>query len=99
MYTKMLIPLDGSKTAEKVLPYARYLAGKLRIPVELLAVTDMAEMATHIPAEKARFFESMIEDSVRNSAGYLRGVGSTFRDLPRLRCEMHSGEGPRRRGD
>ena len=28
MYTKILIPLDGSKTAEKVLPYARFLAGK-----------------------------------------------------------------------
>ena len=35
MYSKILIPLDGSKTAEKVLPYARYLAGKFKIPVEL----------------------------------------------------------------
>ncbi|MBM2805875.1 MAG: Universal stress protein, partial [Deltaproteobacteria bacterium] len=50
MYSKMLIPLDGSKTAEKVLPYARYLAGKLKIPIELLAVIDIAEMATHIAA-------------------------------------------------
>ena len=25
MYSKILIPLDGSETAEKVLPYARYL--------------------------------------------------------------------------
>jgi len=45
MYTGMLIPLDGSKTAEKVLPYARYLAGRLKIPVELLAVIDIAELA------------------------------------------------------
>ena len=35
MYTKILIPLDGSKTAEKVLPYARFLAGNLKLPVEL----------------------------------------------------------------
>ena len=34
MYRRMLVPLDGSKTAEKVLPYARSLAGKLKIPVE-----------------------------------------------------------------
>jgi nucleotide-binding universal stress UspA family protein len=90
MHTKILVPLDGSKTAEKVLPYARYLAGKLRISVELLAVIDMAEMATHIPAEKARFFESMIEDSVRNSAGYLRGVAKTFRDAD-VRCTVEKG--------
>ena len=90
MYTKMLIPLDGSKTAEKVLPYARYLVGKLRIPVELLAASDMAEMASHIPAEKAPLFESIIEDSVRNSAGYLRGVASTFRDAD-VKCTVEKG--------
>ncbi len=48
MYNKILIPLDGSKTAEKVLPYARHLAGKINASVELLAVVDIAEMATHI---------------------------------------------------
>ena len=48
MYSKILIPLDGSKTAEKALPYARYLAGKFKVPVELLAVVDIAEMASHM---------------------------------------------------
>ena len=32
MYTRMLIPLDGSKLAENVLPYARTLAGATRSP-------------------------------------------------------------------
>jgi nucleotide-binding universal stress UspA family protein len=64
MYTKVLIPLDGSKTAEKVLPCARYLVSKFKIPVELLAVIDIAEMATHISAEKARFLNTMIEDAL-----------------------------------
>lgn len=91
MYTKMLIPLDGSKTAEKVLPYARFLAGKLKIPVELLAVVDMAEMATHIPAEKARFFDSMIEEGVKNSASYLRGVAATFGDAD-VKCAVEKGQ-------
>ena len=78
MYSKMLIPLDGSKTAEKVLPYARYLAGKLKIPIELLAVIDIAEMATHVSAEKVRHLNTMIEDGVRASTTYLRGVATTF---------------------
>ena len=52
MYSKILVPLDGSKTAEKVLPYARYLAGRFKVPVELLAVVDIAEMASHMVSEK-----------------------------------------------
>jgi nucleotide-binding universal stress UspA family protein len=81
MFTKMLIPLDGSKTAEKVLPYARYLAGKFKIPVELFAVIDIAEMATHISAEKVRHLDTMIEDAVRASTTYLHGIATTFRDV------------------
>jgi len=78
MYSKILVPLDGSKTAEKVLPYARHLAGKFKIPVELLAVLDVANMATHISAEKARHLDTMIEDGMRASTTYLRGIATTF---------------------
>ena len=38
---RMLIPLDGSKTAEKVLPCARFIAGALKLPIELVAVVDI----------------------------------------------------------
>jgi nucleotide-binding universal stress UspA family protein len=78
MYTGMLIPLDGSKTAEKVLPYARYLAGRLKMPVELLAVVDIAELAAQISAEKARFLDTIIEDGVRQSKEYLTRIAATF---------------------
>ena len=78
MYSKILVPLDGSKTAEKVLPYARHLAGKFKIPVELLAVLDVANMATHISAEKARHLDTLIEDGMRASTTYLRGIATTF---------------------
>jgi nucleotide-binding universal stress UspA family protein len=70
--------LDGSQTAAKVLPYARYLAGKLKLAVELLAVIDIAEMAGHISAEKARHLDTLIEDGVRTSEGYLRKVAGSF---------------------
>jgi nucleotide-binding universal stress UspA family protein len=78
MYTRILIPLDGSKTAEKVLPYARFVVGALKLPIELLAVVDIAEMATHISAERARYLSTMVEDSVRSSEQYLRGIAGTF---------------------
>ena len=50
MYKKILVPLDGSKTAENVLPYARCFSRNLQIPIELLAVVDAAELTRNISA-------------------------------------------------
>jgi len=78
MYSKILIPLDGSKTAEAVLPYARYLAGKLKIPVHLLAVIDVAEMALHSSSEKRWFIDRMVDDGRRSGETYLHRLAATF---------------------
>jgi nucleotide-binding universal stress UspA family protein len=91
MYTRILIPLDGSTTAEKVLPYARFLAGSLKLPVELLAVVDIVEMATHISADRARYLDTMIEDSVRNSGQYLKRVAGTFPGA-NTKCTVEKGK-------
>jgi nucleotide-binding universal stress UspA family protein len=91
MYGKILVPLDGSQTAEKVLPYARYLAGKFKIPVELLAVVDIAEVASHMASEKARFLDTLIEDTVRHCTSYLRGVGTTFAGID-VTCSVEKGK-------
>ena len=40
MYKKILIPLDGSKTAEAVLPLARSWSTQLKVPVELIVAGD-----------------------------------------------------------
>ena len=40
MYSKILIPLDGSKTAEAVLPYSKFLAEALHLPVQIIHVID-----------------------------------------------------------
>ena len=78
MHKKILVPLDGSAVAEQVLPYVRTLAGKLNIPVELMEVIDIAELTFHMSAEKERYFGAIIEDSVRRSGEYLKGVAQTF---------------------
>ena len=91
MYTRILIPLDGSKTAEKVLPYARFLVNHLKLPIELLAVVDIAEMATHMSAEKARYLDTMVENTVRNSGHYLREVAGTFPGAD-TKCTVEKGK-------
>jgi nucleotide-binding universal stress UspA family protein len=74
----MLIPLDGSKTAEQVLPYARTLARNLRVPVELLGVVDITVLASQVARGNARYFETLITESVRSSEVYLNRIAETF---------------------
>jgi len=78
MFTQMLVPLDGSETAEKVLPHSRYLAGKLKIPVLLLAVIDMAETGTSVAEDRDPVGGAINEDRTRTSENYLREVAKTF---------------------
>ena len=40
MYSKILVPLDGSNVSEQIVPYARFFADAYGIPVELLRITD-----------------------------------------------------------
>jgi len=78
MYTRILVPLDGSKVAEQVLPYARYLAEKLKIPVDLLAVVDLVGMATSGMTEPVRNLDAFTADTVRRSETYLQHMSKTF---------------------
>lgn len=90
MYAKILVPLDGSDSAEKVLPYARSLSSALKLPVELLAVIDLSEMAAHVSAGKARYLDSMIEAGVRSSKEYLQRIARTFTGA-NVKCSIEKG--------
>ena len=50
MYDRILVPLDGSKTSESVLPYVRTLAARWQVPVELLHAIDPEALAGPLPA-------------------------------------------------
>ena len=76
MYTRMLIPLDGSITAEQVIPYARVFARGLRLPVELLTVVDVTPLLTS--AERARQFDELAEEESRKNNAYLEGIANRF---------------------
>jgi nucleotide-binding universal stress UspA family protein len=86
----MLVPLDGSKTAEKALPYARALTRALKLPVELLAVVDIAELAAHLSAANARHMDAMVESELKNRAEYLSGILKTFEDASVI-CSVDKG--------
>jgi nucleotide-binding universal stress UspA family protein len=90
MYTKIFVPLDGSKTAEQVLPYARTLSEALKLPIELLAVIDLSEIAVHVAAGKARYLDTLIEAGVRSSEEYLGRIARTISHVD-VKCTIEKG--------
>ena len=90
MFTRMLIPLDGSKTAEQVLPYARRLATVSDVSVELLGVVEMTDIAGDIGANEAPYAEALIREAVRDSTDYLESLAKTFRNGT-VRCSVTQG--------
>lgn len=78
MYRRILVSLDGSEVAEQVLPYVRYLAGKLKIPVDLLTVVDVVGMTGSIQASQARNLDAFVADNVHRCEAYLEKIGKTL---------------------
>lgn len=82
--TTILVPLDGSKLAEEVLPFAQDLAKKLSATVRFIEVVDMPA-----PALGGRSYEDtgmMLhpteEESVRKkqtAEDYLQGISNMWR--------------------
>lgn len=81
MFTEILIPLDGSKTAEKVLPYARFMAEAFSIPIELLGIIDVAAMASHVASESAKRLDTIIAEGERSGRLYLEKIAGEFPGL------------------
>ena len=90
MYSKVLVPLDGSKTAENVLPLARCFARSLQIPVELLAVVDLAEIGRHLAADQASMIRTLVDDTTRRFGDYLERVAKNF-PVGQVQCLVRQG--------
>jgi len=90
MYTRILVPLDGSKTAEAALPYARLLAGDLKIPVELITVIDAVAIGRQLGSEHYMSVDAVIKDQVLNADKYLSGVARSFQG-ENVSCTVEKG--------
>ena len=90
MYTRMLIPLDGSKTAEQVLPYSRCLAKALAIPVELLEVVDPEELVALADPAQGRHIDTLVAETMRRTALYLGTTARSFSGA-QVKCSVEKG--------
>ena len=91
MYKNILIPLDGSKTAEAVLPLAHSWSTKLKVPVELIAVVDTAELAGSLSTVERLYMNKVVEEETRRCGDYLERVRkNSFPDGCKSRLEKGS---------
>ena len=91
MYTRMLIPLDGSKVAEQVLPYARFLAKTLGIPVEFLQVVDPESHTLLANPAQGRYVDTILADRVESGKNYLAGIARSFQGA-HVNCLVEKGK-------
>ena len=78
MYTRILVPLDGSATAEAVLPYAEAFAAGFKTSVELMSVIDIGAMTTHLAADKVRHLDTIIATEEKNAQAIWRMSPKSF---------------------
>jgi len=65
MFNKILVPLDGSKSAEQVLPYAQLLAKACGASITLLRVTDADARLPFSASQSASDYLKYTADSVK----------------------------------
>jgi nucleotide-binding universal stress UspA family protein len=92
MYKRILVPLDGSATAEAVLPYAQAFAAGFKTSVELLSVIDTGAMTTYLSADKVPQLNAIIANEEKNRASYLEDVGKNLSSRFRAECRIVRGD-------
>ena len=78
MYSKVIVPLDGSELSERSLPYARLVAGALSIPIALVEAFDILPPAVHTASTTAAA-QRMREDARARTDDYLGRVRTQLR--------------------
>jgi nucleotide-binding universal stress UspA family protein len=75
MFTRLLVPLDGSPVAEKALPHARALGRILQIPITLITVI---ETGADFSKKRSAALDTLIQGAVAKSEEYLEKISQTF---------------------
>ncbi len=94
MYKRILVPLDGSETAERILPHVEAIAQATGAEVILFRTAYSSfQIASDIVTEAPTEARKMIEAEEARSAKYLEGVAKRLQDVGlKTRLEVLVGE-------
>ena len=73
MYSKVIIPLDGSELSEQALPFCQFVASSMSVPIELVEAYDILPPAVH-DRHTSQVVSEMLSDARRRSETYLTSI-------------------------
>jgi nucleotide-binding universal stress UspA family protein len=91
MYSKILVPLDGSERSERVLPPARSIVEALKVDVELLQVIDPNVVTAFSDPEHGCYADQVGSSIRNNSINYLETIANSFPDPSKVTCSAELG--------
>ena len=93
MYKIILVPLDGSKRAEAILPHVEELAHRLDAKVILLQVVEHHPVVTAPSAELLELNLKGLRQHVKGADAYLAGLQGEFREM-NIKARRYVEHGP-----
>ena len=81
MYGSILVPLDGSKRAEQILPHVEALATRFRAKVVFLQVVEPFFLDTELPETAMGISLGLMQQKAAEGATYLAGYQGEFREM------------------
>ena len=90
-YQKMLVPLDGSRLSESILPYAAEFAAALKTPLELLHVVEIESLKALFSEEQGSPIDIMWDDLKSAGFKYLEKVAASLPESLEVRRTIEAG--------
>jgi len=92
MYKKLMVTLDGSELSESILPYARLLARRLDLPVDLLRVVEREVIDVAVNPKRSYSHVDAEQDLRAASTHYLEGIAQSFANARKVNCVTFVGD-------
>ncbi len=80
MYKKILVPLDGSKRAEAILPHVKNLALCFKTEVILFIVIEPGRLLEHDVIIGMSIFQEKLDQQIKETESYLASLLEQFRE-------------------
>jgi nucleotide-binding universal stress UspA family protein len=93
MYQTILVPLDGSKRAEAILPHMEQLAGRCEAKVVFFQVVEPIPLAVGAGDAYGVLQQHQLEEKTKEAEAYLASLRGEFREKG-IEARTHVAHGP-----
>ena len=92
MYNTILVPLDGSKRAERILPHVEELAQHYNAKVIFLRAVEPPSVTTGPEGVSMAFYQDQLDQQAKEVESYLAARQGAFREkgIEARKCVAHS---------